>query len=305
MNKRILRFLAVLFLSTSAATAFAGNGESLLKYLPDGSQIVFSVDVQSMRGSRIMTDIVSSLQSQSEFSSIETKLRESGFEPTEQIHTLVGAATSMSASARPLIIAEGPFPRAQLEQSLRAEEQATATEVSGHTIFEVPNRGATTFLSDTIIAVGPRALVEQAIANKGRSSAGFGSSMASLVSSADHSRNIWIASKAAENPRTAGTSLAQAQGIAMAISLTNGLNLTAHISTASAEAAQTISDDLTNQLTQLKSRDEVAALGLAGVIEAATVSTSGSSAVIQVTLEEARWNRLFHTLKSIVSEQLR
>lgn len=305
MNKRIITILAVLFLSTTAASAFAGNGESLLKYLPDGSQVVFSMDVQSMRGSRVMTEIVNSLKSQSEFASIEAKLRESGFEPTEQIQTLVGAATSTSASARPLIIAEGPFPRAQLEQSLRAEEQATASEVSGHTIFEVPNRGATTFLSDTIIAVGPRALVEQAIANSGRSNPGFESSIASLVSSADHSRNIWLAAKSVENPRIAGTSLAQARGIAMAINLASDLNLTAHVATASAEAAQAISDDLTSQLTQLKSRDEVAALGLAGVIDAATVSTNGSSAVIQVTLEEARWNRLFNTLKSIVSEQLR
>jgi hypothetical protein len=304
MKSYLVPILSALLLF-GAASAHAGSGADMLKYLPDSSKVVVSMDIQAMRGSNALTEVFESVESEDRFNTIQQKLSEVGFSPTEQIETLVAGATSTSPDARPLIVAQGEFPRAELEEALRSEEQATAETVGGLTVFEVPERGATVFLSDNTIAVGPRELVNAAIANKDRAQPGFDTKMQQLIGAADHSRNIWMASYSPNTSRTEGTSLAQAQGVSLAMNVSNGLEMTLKILTGSTEEAQSIANDLSEQLTHLKEGDQIAALGLASVLEAATVSSAESFAVVELALNESRWNRLFNTLKSIITEQLR
>jgi hypothetical protein len=304
MKSYLVPILSALLL-LGAASAHAGSGSDLLKYLPDSSKVVVSMDIEAMRGSHVLSEVFESVESEDRFNTIQQKLSEVGFSPTEQIATLVAGATSTSPDARPLIVAQGEFPRAELEEALQNEEQATAETVGDLTVFEVPDRGATVFLADNTIAVGPRELVDAAIANKDRAQPGFGTKMQQLIGAADHSRNIWMASYSPNTSRTEGTSLAQAEGVSIAMNVSSGLEMTLKILTGSAEAAQSISNDLSEQITHLKEREQIAALGLASVVEAATVTSSESFAVVQLALDENRWNRLFNTLKSIVTEQLR
>lgn len=302
---RLTALLVALLCLFVVPNAFAGNGETLANFIPDDAKAVLSVDVAQLRASGALDTLLRSTGADTSLQQVAGQLETVGFNPRQQINTALVVVTSFDNRTRPLLIFEGNFPRQAIEEALDKEASAVRSAVGQVPVFTRGARGSLAFLAPDIAVIGPTPLVQAAAKiAAGEARSRLHRTLAREIGRADKTRNLWFAGMPpAEHLKN--TPLEGARAIRGAANITANLELVIDAVMASSEAAAETTQKSREQLNTLASRDELAALGMAPVIQAAEVAQRADTARMTLNLDQARFRRLLTTMATVIRDQLR
>lgn len=307
-RRSAFRFVAFLFTALclfAAPNAMAGNGETLANFLPDNSKGVLSVDVAGLRAAGALDTLLRTTGAETQLQRVVGQLDKVGFNPREQIDTALIVVPGFDKNTQPLLIFEGRFPRAAIEAALDKEASATRTAVGQIPVFTRGTRGSLAFLAPDIAVIGPTRLVQAAArvaAGEARSTPNR--TLTREIGRADKTRNLWFAAMPPAE-HLANTPLEGARAVRGAANISTNLELSVDAIMANADAATRGAEKGKEQLTTIAARDEVAALGLAPVINATKVSARGDAIRVTLDLDQARFRRLLTTITTVIRDQMR
>ena len=307
MNKAIQRLSVLLTLAIAmvAGVAHAGNGATLIPFVPSDAKAVVSIDFAALRASGSLDQLMANTGADTHLASITGRLNTVGFNPKNQIDTAFVVANSFERRARPLLIVEGAnIPRARIEEAIVAEATATRSTVGQITVYTRSNRGSIAFLANDIAVIGPTpqvTAVARIAAGQARSTPA--SALASAISRADRGRSLWFAAVPPAS-MTNGTPVEGARALRGAANIGGALDLVVDATMASEAAATSTANSSRTQLSTVSQRDEVAALGLAPVIQAVTITSRGDNVRLALALDQARFRRLLTTITTVIRDQL-
>lgn len=297
--------LLALLMMLVAPAAFAGNGETLTRFVPNDTKAVVSVDVERLRSAGALNALLSSTGADAKLQGIMGKLDQVGFKPREQIDTAMIVVNGFNKNTRPLLIFEGSFPRAAIEAALDAEATATRSAVGQIPIFTLGDRGSLAFLAPDIAAMGPTPVVRAVAAiAAGQARSTPSRTLTRELGRVDKARNLWFAGMPpAEHLRD--TPIAGASAIRGGADVTGNLALIVDAVMPSESAARTATEGATTQIAQVAQRDEIAALGLSPVVQGAKVEQRADTLRLTLNIDQARFRRLLTTLSTVIRDQLR
>jgi len=273
--------------------AMAGNGENLVQYVPQSTDAIVSVNAERLRSTPIYSQVTGLITGRPEYGETIGMLTSNGvtFNPMTDVSTMLIAIPNLSAadSSEGVMIVEAQFNTEQVLAAARANNYAI--ETVGSVQYFVARDNTFAILAPGIAAVGDTESV-QAIIN---GSAGAGTVLRTQVRAADKSDTIWFAA----------TGSVEGFGAAYgSINLASGFEASLTGTMESAEAASSMVADLTAQRATLAGDATVAALGLAGVVNGLTVTSSNANVTFGLTLDAATWSSLSTRLLAIVESEL-
>lgn len=285
--------------------AYAGDGATLVTFIPDSSKAVLSVDVATLRSTGALDALMRSTGADVQLQRVGGRLDTVGFNPRQQIATALIVVDSFGKNTQPLIIFEGTFPRAAIENALTNEASATRTMVGQIPVYTRGSRGSLAFLAPDVAAIGPTPLVRAAAAiAAGQARSTPNRALARELGRVNRTKNLWfVGVPPAEH--LVGTPLEGAKSVRGAASISGALDLTVEATMADAAAATKAADSGKAQQAAMAARDEVAALGLAPVVNATTISARADTVRVAVSLDQARFRRLLSTVVTVIRDQMR
>lgn len=308
MNKISNKFSAIVvaaFLLCVSAFAYAGNGATLVPFIPNDAKAVISVDIAAVRTSETLDQLLRTSGAEAQLARVTGRLDTVGFNPRQQVDTALVIANSFSKDSKPLIIVEGAsIPRTQIEQALTREGTATRTTVGQITVFTRGTRGSIAFLANDIAVIGPTAQVNavaRIAAGEARSTPN--ATLAREIGRADRTKNLWFAALPPAD-MVKGTPLEGSRAVRGAANVRTNLELVIDGVMASEAAAASSAESSRAQLTAMGNRDEVAALGLAQVIQSVNIAPRGESVRLTLNLDQNRFRRLLNTVLTVIRDQM-
>lgn len=302
---RTLALLLASLLLLVVAPAFAGNGSTLTGYIPDNSKAVLSVDVAALRTSGALDALMRSTGADAKLNGVVGRLNTVGFNPRTQINSALVIVDGFDKNSQPLILIEGPFPREAIETALTQEASATRALVGEIPMYTRGTRGSIAFLAPGIAAIGPTAAVRSAarIAS-GAARSAPNRVLARELGRADKSKNLWfVGIPPAQHLK--GTPLEGAKVVRGAANISAALDLTVDAIMNDAAAATEAANKGKDQLATMAARDEIAALGLAPVVNATNISARNDAVRVTLNLDQARFRRLLTTVVTVIQDQMR
>ena len=293
-NLSPVRLLAALVALCVAAPAFAGNGASLLQYLPSSSQVVVGVNVERLRGSALWTQALDVAGSEPGLRGSLQTLTDAGFDPRATAQTVVVASNRNSGDLgeSAIAIVEVAYPREALVNVLVQDGYTLGTD-AGATHYRKGN-STVAFLSDTVLAVGEHSLVAPSLSGP----AGAAGRVRTQLSAVDKSGAIW-----AVGIVPAGNQGAQAARVA--IDLSAGLRVGATLLMESEEAANAAATSFNTQIAAVAASPEVAAFGVAPLLAGVQAQVSGAELSVAASMAAAEFNALVTRLAGLAREELR
>lgn len=304
-TRTIVAILCVALASVGfSATAFAAGGDALIRYLPNNTKGVVSVDVQKLRASGTLDALMQSTGASKQLASVNTQLSSVGFDPLKQIDRAVLQVSSFNERTEPLLIFEGNFPKAAIETALKDEAHATQKKIGDIVVYTQGKRGSLAFLSNNIAAMGPTAAVEAAASiAAGKATSKPASAIRNAIAKANESKNVWFVADL-PNEYLDQTPFKGAKSLYGEADIVADLLLNIHAQMSSSDAADAAAKDAKKTLTDMSERDEIAAIGLAPVVQAVQVSSKKDTVHSTLKLDQKRFRRLLVTVATIIREQL-
>lgn len=312
MNARITKLVrtcvtaltfALLSVGWVSIASAAGN-DGLIKYLPNDTKGVLSVDVQKLRASGTLQTLMDSTGAARQLSRVNSQLSSVGFEPLKQIDRAVVQTPSFNENTEPLLIFEGSFPRKAIEKALKDEAHAKQKKIGDIVVYTQGKRGSLAFLEPDVAVIGPTAAVEAAAKiAAGQAKSRPSSAIRQAISKASGARNLWFVADL-PNEYLAETPFKGAKALYGNADIVSDLLLNVHAQMPSADAAQKSANEAKSTLDEMAERDEIAALGLGPVVQAISVNAQKDTVNGKLTLDEKRFRRLLVTVTTIIRDQL-
>lgn len=299
---RSLRFSASLIaaavLTLTASSAFAGDGASLLRLLPDSANAVVTVNVERLRGTPVFERGMALVNSSEDAQSQLATIRAEGFDPFQAANTIVVAATEVSddAADRMLVLVEATYPREALAARL-TNESYEQSEIGGAAVYR-KSQSTVAMLSDSLLAIGHFDLVSAAANAYAGQGGGLSAALAAQASSVDKTKTIWLVANLPEGSN--GAEVARAS-----IDLASGFALAASVTMDTAENASSNATEMTTQVAAVAGSPEVAALGLAPLLQGLTATANGSELQVAVSVDANAWAGIVAAIGELVEEELR
>ena len=299
---RSLRFSASLIaaavLTLTASSAFAGDGASLLRLLPDSANAVVTVNVERLRGTPVFERGMALVNSSEDAQSQLATIRAEGFDPFQAANTIVVAATEVSddAADRMLVLVEATYPREALAARL-TNESYEQSEIGGAAVYR-KSQSTVAMLSDSLLAIGHFDLVSAAANAHAGQGGGLSAALAAQASSVDKTKTIWFVANLPEGSN--GAEVARAS-----IDLASGFALAASVTMDTAENASSNATEMTTQVAAVAGSPEVAALGLAPLLQGLTATANGSELQVAVSVDANAWAGIVAAIGELVEEELR
>lgn len=299
---RSLRFSASLIaaavLTLTASSAFAGDGASLLRLLPDSANAVITVNVERLRGTPVFERGMALVNSSEDAQSQLATIRAEGFDPFQAANTIVVAATEVSddAADRMLVLVEATYPREALAARL-TNESYEQSEIGGAAVYR-KSQSTVAMLSDSLLAIGHFDLVSAAANAYAGQGGGLSAALAAQASSVDKTKTIWLVANLPEGSN--GAEVARAS-----IDLASGFVLAASVTMDTAENASSNATEMTTQVAAVAGSPEVAALGLAPLLQGLTATANGSELQVAVSVDANAWAGIVAAIGELVEEELR
>lgn len=285
-----------------ASTAMAAD--ELVRFLPDNTKGVISMDVDNLRKSGALDKLMKSTGASKQLDAVNAQLSSVGFEPLTQIDRALLQVPSFDRKTEPLLIFKGRFPQAAIEEALKEEAHATRKTIGDIVVFTRGTRGSLAFLAPNIAAIGPTSAVEAAAniaANKAKSRPS--SVIRSAISQANSARNIWFAVDLPKE-HLAKTPFKGARVMYGDANITADLLLNVYARMPSTDAADASLKNAQSMLKDIAERDEITAIGLAPVVQAVRVTQKGDTVQGTLTVDQSRFRRLLITVTTIIRDQL-
>lgn len=315
INKRMFG-LAVAATLTSlfvSSQAFASDGADAMKFVPEDTMFVMSVNVERFRDSPLYADLLAAVTADKEAQEMLKMLKDgAGFDIEKDLNTIVIAAPPEVMSTEEfIVIAEGNFDEKKFVAF--AKEQGgdlVAADHAGQSYYEIDKKGGIVFYDDFLIA-GPKALVQEVIeVEKGKANAlSANTAMTELMDSADTSKDLWFAVELSADLQKELSAqmptLGDIEAVNGSLDLASGLGLDLLVATASADSAKEIAE-LINQGIQEAAKDQtVAQLGLDGAVKGIKVDTDGTTIGVSLALTADELEVLQKTLEGLIGGMIR
>jgi hypothetical protein len=303
-------FVRVVLLASmllTAAPAWAGDGQSLLKYLPANSKLVLNVNVAALRPTQTYQIAANTLRNTNTFQNAQTKL--GNLDPNLIDTILISNIDQNPDDPQLLVVLEGRFNKAQIEA-----ECAKRTEVTKETFENVPMwvagpREAAGFAADNIIVIGSKEAVAAAI--KGAPTApadaiGRFGALSAHLRAVDKTQEVWFATSvsqrtAARNPQVAGY-----KAIRGAIDIGAGMSLNAVATMDSADTAARRATEISANVSASAAAPELRAFGLQPVFQSTRAAATGADITITSgPYDQGVWTQMVRTFSAVLAEEIR
>lgn len=296
MRRTLPSILVALTMILVALPAFAGNGSSLLQYVPENARVVVGVDVEQMRGTPLWDR---ALSLSNENGDVQNALTSIGFDPRTTVSSIVFASTEADddIADHAVVLLETSYPPEELAAALVTEGYAAGTV--GEIAYYRKGESTIAFLSANTLAVGEFSLVEPALGvAAGQGSAGASGTVGSQVSAVDKSGAIWAAAQLP--PGSQGAEAAR-----LSIDLSAGFAASITVRMESAETASTTATQMTTQLSSLSGTPEVQGLGLASLVSSIQATAADQDIMVTLGVDASAWASLVETLGALAEEEMR
>lgn len=287
-----------------ASTALASGSDDLVRYLPDNTKGVISMDVGKLRKSGALENLMKSTGASKQLASVNTQLSSVGFDPLTQIDRALLQVQSFDRKTEPLLIFKGRFPRTAIEDALKEEAHATQKKIGDIIVYTRGKRGSLAFLAPNIATIGPTSAVEAAAniaANKAKSRPS--SVVRNAIRQANDARNIWFAVDLPKE-HLDKTPFKGARVMYGDADIAGDLLLNVYAVMPSSDAASATLKSAQNTLKEMAERDEITAIGLAPVVQAVRVTQKSDTVQGTLTVDQNRFRRLLVTVATIIRDQL-
>ena len=284
LRTALTRLLAVLLLTLAAVPAWAGDGSAILKYAPNESKLLLTVN---LAGLRTTPSYQTALNGVSRTPKFREAIRNLGNLDLATVDTVVISNTDLNENdPQLLIVLEGRFQRAAIEAEVKKNTKVTQETVNNVPLFVAGDREAAGFAADNIIVLGAKNVVAAAITagNGGARDAGrFTPGIRAQLQSVDKSQEVWFvatipARVAARNARASGV-----KSVRGSLDIANALN---------------------SQLQRAVASPEMTAMGLQSVFQQVRVAASGADVSLTMALDGRTWMGLLQTTTAILAEEL-
>lgn len=304
MRRYFSALLAGLLSLGLASAALASDSAALVRYLPDNTKGVISMDVGKLRKSGALEKLMKSTGASKQLASVNTQLSSVGFDPLTQIDRALLQVPSFDRKTEPLLIFEGRFPRAAIEEALKAEAHATQKNIGDIVVYTRGTRGSLAFLAPNIATIGPTPAVEAAAniaANNAKSRPS--SVIRNAIGQANDARNIWFAVDLPKE-HLDKTPFKGARVMYGDADISADLLLNVYAVMPSSDAAGATLNNAQNTLKEMAERDEITAIGLTPVVQAIRVTQKANTVQGTLTVDQNRFRRLLVTIATIIRDQL-
>ncbi len=315
MNARTLA-TATLFTAFSGILTANAADSQLLSYIMPDARVLVGINVDSAKASPFGLYMLTQVQSNS--TSLQQLIALTGFDPTRDVNEVLAASNSVPGAKNPtgLVVARGSFNAAMITTAATAKGALTEQYGSGNvTILEDPNKVAgLAFISPTLVMGGDIASVKAAIDRPGMGQM-LPSAVLAQVNQWSNSQDAWIVTTVPLSgllPATpaAGASsgspmanpmagvMQQVQQIAGGVKFGNSVIGTAAIQADNAADATQLANTvqfLVN-LLQMQAQQQKGAQTV-NLAQAISVSATGTTVKISVTLPEAQFQQIFQMEK--------
>ena len=295
MRRTLPSLLVALAMILVALPAFAGNGSSLLQYVPGNARIVVGVDVDKVRGTPLWERALALSNDNGDMLSALPFL---GFDPRTTVSSAVFASTEVGNNwDHVVILLETSYPAEELGAALVAEGYEAGTV--GTIIYYRKSESTIAFLAPNALAVGAFSLVEPALGvAAGTGSAGASGTVGSQLSAVDTSGAVWAAAQLPSGSQGA-------EAARLSIDLSAGFAASLTVRMESAERATSTATELTTQLAAISGTPEVQGLGLAALVSSIQATAADADLTLTLGVDAPAWATLVQTLGALAEEEMR
>lgn len=292
--------LALGAMLVTPSVAFAGDGSSLLRYLPSGMRAVAAVDVDELRGAPIFAQMTSVATQTSEYQEFLAAVGGAGaLDPVNNVHTIVAGSTVVDDSEsadHAVFLIEATFTQSALEAALGGQADVVRGAVG--TIPTFTRGGAMlAILSPSLLAYGDAELVAgSAAVAAGTGSGGLGPTVGGHAGRAAGG-TAWFATMAPDGEDDFVSARGQ-------VTITSSVSGSVTAVAASAEAAAALVTQINTDIGTLSADPNIAMFGLQGVVQSIRASASGADVTVNATVDAGTWGTLTTTLVEIIRSEL-
>jgi hypothetical protein len=312
-----LNLLVAVALATAAfsSSAWAGNGQSLLQYVPANSAVVFNIDLDQVRSLPLYQMIWGMATADPEVQGMLTEIQTAtGFDPNRDLGSVVFAIPG-GEDERFAVLIEGTFDPTRIATFLAtmpATEMASDT-YGTYTRYHNPSETGSdkpffSFVGANIVAFGTEAELNAVLDIAAGTGANVttNATLNNVISLTDMSGLFWfamtvtpeMAAQMADSPVAGMTS---ARGGA---SYNAGLNANYTVGCADATAATNLATFLNDQIAQARTSPELTAMGLGAVLDGVTIAASGTDVTIAATIPEATINQIIGIMTALMQSEM-
>ena len=307
MNRSLVsRLMVVLLLCIGASPAWAGNGESLLKYVPSNTRLVVNVNTAALRTTRSYAIALNAFKGTPKYNATIKKL---GFPDLNSFDTVMLTNIDANENDPQLFVAmEGRFDRKKMESEFALQKEIKKEVIDGVTCWVVGDREAATFANDTTLLVGAKAALVASVKGAAGATGAPGSrisALASSISRVDRGQEIWFAASVSSRLQVRRPELKSYRAIRGAFDIGTGLSLNAVATLDSAGTASTKAAELSKQFSDGAASKEMTAMGLNTIFQGMKAAASGADVTVTASYPAAQWENLLRTTTAVMAEELR
>lgn len=307
MNRSIVsRLLVVLLLCIGASPAWAGNGETLLKYVPANTRLVVNVNTSTLRATRGYAIALNAFKGTPKYNAVIKKL---GFPDLNTFDTVMLTNVDQDENDPQLFVAlEGRFDRKKMEGEFEKQKEIKKEVIEGVTCWVVGDREAATFANDTTLLVGAKATLVASVKGAAGATGAPGSrisALASSISRVDRGQEIWFAAAVSSRLQARRPEVKSYRAIRGTFDIGTGLALNAVATLDSAGTASTKAAELTKQFADGAASKEMAAMGLSALFQGMKATAAGADLTLTASYPQAQWENLLRTATAVMAEELR
>lgn len=293
---------AALLMSFNSASAAEVD---YLSFFPANSDVVGSVNLQALRGTdtwRTMRPLLEKVPGvQQTSSSLAGVDIDDLLTQVDQVHF---ASVPSAGKQEIVIVARGTVNQGAMRAALEASESTQRADLGSHASFTDSGQRIA-FVDDSTIIAGADAIVSAYLGSMSASQAtSFPEGLRAQISSVDRSQMVWIAGVITNDMRAAAPMLdASVRGVSFSLSLASGLQGKISIQ-AGEEALAAMEREFEQSRGQVAQTPELAALGLAPLLEGLSFATNNGRGELTLAVAAADWNRMLVMVAALLESEL-
>lgn len=311
--KNLKLFLALVltsaFVLPFASTASADDGTAALAYVPKDTMVVVAIDIDALKKTSLVGDLMKMVQSDKEAADNLKKLKDAtGFDPEKDLSSIVIAAPAdVEKSQNFLIVAKGKIDEKKMVEYAKSQGSAiNETKHEGVTYYAMDTEGGVAFMKDHVV-IGSIDMLKAAIeVSAGKKDAvKKNSDMAAMLKSVDTSKSGWMMIALPESLRKQmGKENPLAGGILSvyaSLGLASGFDLSLVANCDKDDTAKQLVDLATQGLGALAADKSMEQLGVDVVLRKLEIKASGKDIKVALKLTEDEFKKIKKTIEAFAN----
>jgi hypothetical protein len=277
--------------------------------IPREAQVVFSVDVDRLRGSKMWSSVNEIRNDGQAKKDIDEFVQKTGFDPMTQLHSVTGGVpVGASDSHEVAIVFKGKFDEQKLLAYAREKSKEKGTEITsepyaGKTIYGSKDKDEMqmTFLDPQTFVLAGKGWVRKVIdlsARKGESVA-KNDVVQGLIKKTKPGQAVWAVGTLPPEKAKLPTG-GEVKSLAGNLDFAQGLAVDVYAESPTPDGAKQLTSETQKQIDQAKQNPMLAMSGLGGIVDSVKLSTEGSSMHVAIAMNQQQVDELTNRVKGLM-----